>query len=264
MTIAFEKDLSHWNEYQNTLWGRLFYTIAHQNLSTHIPNKSCHILDVGCGNGRTGIEYEKQGYHVTLMDASEQMISEARKKALDAGVVDEIDFLCAEVSELQHILGNKTFDVILCHNIIAYLDDGPSAIKMICKYLKRNGILSLISMNRYSESYRQILQQHNPQAAQDMLDAKYYTSKLFDSPIKLYSAQEIINLIQAENCSVQNHYGIRCVNDYIFENDIKENPDFFARLEQLELAMRDQYPYYLLARFFHIIARKNHNSNIFS
>ena len=258
MTTAFERNLSNWNEYQNTPWGRLFYTIAHQNLSTNIPNKCCTILDVGCGNGRTGIAYAKQGHHVTLVDASERMISEARNRARKAGVDDKIDYLCAEFSELQHLLGNKTFDVILFHNIIAYLDDGPSAIKHICKYLKSNGILSLISMNRYSESYRQILQQHNPEAAQEMLDAKYYTSKLFDTPIRLYSAQEIINLLQTENCSIQNHYGIRCVNDYIFENNIKENQDFFAGLEQLELAMRDQYPYYLLARFFHIIARKVH------
>jgi len=109
MSIAFEKNLSNWNEYQNTPWGRLFYTIAHQNLSTNIPNKNCQILDVGCGNGRTGIAYAKQGHHITMVDASERIISEARNKTVKAGVDDKIDYLCAEFSELQHILGNKTF-----------------------------------------------------------------------------------------------------------------------------------------------------------
>ena len=34
-------------------------------------------------------------------------------------------------------------------------------------------------------------------------------------------------------------------------------PDFYAKLEQLEFALSDQYPYYLIARFFQLIGRKN-------
>ena len=49
---------------------------------------------------------------------------------------------------------------------------------------------------------------------------------------------------------------MRCVCDYIPGNEIKSDPAFFAYLERLEYAMSDKYPYYLLARFFQVIARK--------
>lgn len=52
-------------------------------------------------------------------------------------------------------------------------------------------------------------------------------------------------------------YGVRYVCDYIPNNDIKRDPSFFSELERLELAMSDRYPYYLLARLFQIIARKD-------
>ena len=51
-------------------------------------------------------------------------------------------------------------------------------------------------------------------------------------------------------------YGIRCVNDYIPNNDIKSALTFFAGLEKLEYAMSDRFPYYLIARFFHLVAQK--------
>ena len=51
-------------------------------------------------------------------------------------------------------------------------------------------------------------------------------------------------------------YGIRCVNDYIRDNDLKQDPTFFAQLEQLELAMSGVFPYYLFARLVQVVGQK--------
>ena len=56
--------------------------------------------------------------------------------------------------------------------------------------------------------------------------------------------------MEQAGCSVMGRYGVRCVNDYILDNNLKYDPGFFARLERLELALTDRYPYYLLGRFF--------------
>jgi hypothetical protein len=45
--------------------------------------------------------------------------------------------------------------------------------------------------------------------------------------------------------------------DYMYDNERKYDDEFYRKLEQLELALTDRYPYYLLARFFQIIARKH-------
>jgi 2-polyprenyl-3-methyl-5-hydroxy-6-metoxy-1,4-benzoquinol methylase len=44
-------------------------------------DKSCRILDIGCGTGRHSIELAKRGYPVTGIDLSDSMLSSARKTA---------------------------------------------------------------------------------------------------------------------------------------------------------------------------------------
>ena len=74
--------------------------------------------------------------------------------------------------------------------------------------------------------------------------------------MRAYAADDMRQPLEDAGCSPVGQYGVRCVCDYIPDNDIKGDPTFFAQLERLEYAMSDRYPYYLLARFFQIIARK--------
>ncbi|MCE7982081.1 MAG: hypothetical protein DYG89_12875 [Caldilinea sp. CFX5] len=55
---------------------------------------------------------------------------------------------------------------------------------------------------------------------------------------------------------LQTFYGVRSLCDYIADNDRKTDPAFFAQLEALEMAVRDKHPFKLIARFWHLIARK--------
>jgi hypothetical protein len=104
---------------------------------------------------------------------------------------------------------------------------------------------------------REALLWQDLEAAQTGLGAQTGQSRVFDISIWLRSASEIIDLLRAGRCTLVRQYGIRCVNDYIPDNDIKLDPGFYHELERLELSMSGQYPYYLLARSFQIIARKS-------
>lgn len=57
-------------------------------------------------------------------------------------------------------------------------------------------------------------------------------------------------------CILLGHFGLRCIVDYLTDNESKFDPTYFAELEKLAYAMTDQCPYYLLARMFQIIAQK--------
>lgn len=255
MSTNFDKKIDLWNEYQDTPWGRLFNDAIQENLHTYLPEHPCRLLDIGGGNGRNAVAYAKKGNWVTLLDIAEEMLLEAQRHAQKAGVDDRIEFHHADIMDIPNQF-EETFDVVFCHNVIGYLNDISAAIEMIGQCLKPKGILSLIGVNRYSESYREILQQLNPKAALKKMSARSYTSQIFETSINLYTADEIIELLQGAGFSVMGRYGVRCIIDYIPDNDIKKDPTFYAQLEQLEQAMGSQYPYYLLARYFQIVAQK--------
>ncbi|HEX6387551.1 MAG TPA: methyltransferase domain-containing protein [Anaerolineae bacterium] len=83
----------------------------------------------------------------------------------------------------------------------------------------------------------------------------------FGVNIQRYTDDELVQMLQTAGFTIVQRYGIRCVNDYIANNDLKTDPEFYQQLEALELALSDKYPFYVLARFYHLIARKDGRLN---
>ncbi len=95
-------------------------------LKAVIPPKT-RVLDVGCGYGRHAIALAKSGFEVVGIDSSEYMISEARKKASEAG--------CSPTFILQDALTmsfNNEFDaVISMFSSFGYFEDQRDNVKVL-------------------------------------------------------------------------------------------------------------------------------------
>ena len=253
---VFDSHMPAWKEWQNAPWGRLRYKIGQMNLFRHLPEGTLRVLDIGGGNGLDAIPLAALGHQLTLVDFSPEMLAEARVNAWELGVSDMMTFHQADLTTLPALFPEPVFDVILCHNLLPYVEDASAAIRTICQALQPGGLLSIICVNGYSDAYRAALQQGDLAAAVRQLEAETNYTSLFEVEVRHYTAQEMVQPLQKAGCVVIGNYGVRCICDYLPNNDLKTNPASFAQLEQLEYAMSDQYPYYLLARFFQIIARK--------
>jgi len=140
------------------------------------------------------------------------------------------------------------------HHVLQYVEDVDAALKVMFKALGKSGIISIMSINRYSEAYLQALQVSDLDAAIENLDIKSIRAVVFDTDMRVYTGDEMKQILERTGYTVHAEYGVRCICDYIPDNDIKSNPDFFAKLEKLEIEMANKYPYYLLARNFQLIA----------
>ncbi len=70
------------------------YAIADHLVLRHLP-RNCAVLDLCCGTGQLAARLVEQGYKITGIDGSEQMIEIARKKAPDA------EFLVSDAREFS-------------------------------------------------------------------------------------------------------------------------------------------------------------------
>ena len=256
MTKAFNQHSTQWQEYQEKPWGRLFYILSNKYLQPYIPNIPSKILDLGGGNGRSSIVYAEADHDIVIVDLAENLLNDAKRSADDAGIIDKVEVYNCDIRKISTLFSKPEFDVILCHNVLQYVDDIEDIIPGIVNCLNVNGIISLISMNQYSEVYREIFHELNPKAAIDNINNKEYISSTFKEPIRLFTADELFSYFQDLNLIIEDQFGIRCVNDYISDDSIKEDPIFFTELEQLEFELGKKYPYNLLARFFQLIIRK--------
>ncbi|MDQ3703657.1 MAG: methyltransferase domain-containing protein [Chloroflexota bacterium] len=255
-TEPFDAHTSAFKDYQLSAPGRLLHNISGANVQRHMERRPLRVLDVGGGNGVDAVALAKQGHLVAILDPTAELLNDARVSAEAAAVIERMEFYEAELADIPSLFPESQFDVILCHNVLQYVDDLKAALATICDALLPGGLISVICVNRYSEAYREVLQQLQPSAALEKLDTKTIFSGVFKTEVKAYAAEEAIEALRDLECVLVAQYGVRCVYDYIPDNELKNSPAFFAELERLEHELSGRFPYYLLARFFQIIARK--------
>ena len=231
-------------------WDRLRYDVWTANIEKHVSKERLRVLDAGGGDGLDTLIWARKGHEVTLLDSSPKMLEEAKKRIEAEELEAKVTFHEASLAELPSL--GSTFDLILCHNVLPYLDDVSAALEQLKSATKAGGILSVICLNQYSEPFRQAVQQMDTEAALRTLNSKTYTTAAFGVPVTLFTADEMTSLANEQGLRLAASYGVRCANDYI-PNDVKRN---YEEMLRLELALTGRHPYYLLARFFQLILKK--------
>ncbi len=238
-----------YDKVQQQPWNVLGYAVRQHNLKKHL-GENLKILDVGGGNAQEAIDLAKQGHEVHVLDMSQEMLAQAKTKLsqLDLAV-----FLHeGNLESIPQLFKANTFDVALCHNVLQYVTDIPKALAAMSFALKPQALLSVVCLNKYSECFRQATQQQNIPAALQALKTESYVTEALGLSVALLSHKDITNPAKQLALTTQAHYGIRCMNDYVMDNATKTPKNIL----DLELELCDSYPYYLLARFFHLILRK--------
>ncbi len=259
LSQPFDKAMSDWNAYQDAPWGKLRYRVANANLEKHLPKRPLTILDVGGGNGVDAIHLAKQGHAVTVVDFSAEMLVQGRQLAEANGVADKISFQQAAVGDLGNLFLEPTFDLLLCHNVLQYVENVTAVLHALNQLLHPNGLLSLIITNPHAETYAKAFRDFDMAGALAEIDKKEHYVATFDTTIQRYTDDELKGMLETAVFTLVKQYGIRSVCDFISDNDLKYKPDFYEQLEALEIALSDKYPYYLLARFYHLIAQKENS-----
>ena len=99
--------------------------------------KNLKILDVGCGAGFFSILLAKEGYQVTGIDLTPDMIKNARLLAEEEKVSCEFQVMDAENPEFP----DETFDVVISRNLTWTLPHVQHAYQEWIRVLKKGGIL---------------------------------------------------------------------------------------------------------------------------
>jgi SAM-dependent methyltransferase len=87
------------------------------------------ILDVGTGTGRAAILLARGGAIVTGVDASDEMLAVARRRALDAGV--SVTFDQADAHRLSY--ADRAFDHVVCLRVLMHTPGWREALGELCR-----------------------------------------------------------------------------------------------------------------------------------
>jgi 2-polyprenyl-6-hydroxyphenyl methylase/3-demethylubiquinone-9 3-methyltransferase len=112
------------------------------------PLKNIKILDIGCGGGLLCEPLSRLGAEVVGIDASEKNIKIAKTHASKNDL--DINYYCASPENFKTKL---KFDVILNMEIVEHVNDVNFFLKESSKFLKKNGLMFIATLNKTLKSY---------------------------------------------------------------------------------------------------------------
>ncbi|WP_225728072.1 MULTISPECIES: bifunctional 2-polyprenyl-6-hydroxyphenol methylase/3-demethylubiquinol 3-O-methyltransferase UbiG [unclassified Nocardia] len=244
-----QPDLASWHAWQESPWGRLRYALAETNLLRHLPPGPLRILDIGGGDGGDALRLAAHGHRVTIADPNGAMLSVAEKRVAAAGFTETVRCLPVAAAEIE----DGDFDVVLCHNVIQYLDDIAAGVRTALGPLRHGGVFSMIAVNRDSVPLITAVRRLDPATALTELDATRQRSEVFGAEFALLTAAELRGMLTDANAKVLAHYGIRSICDLQSDTVDKADPAYYADLLRLESAVTDRAPYRDIARLFQLV-----------
>lgn len=131
------------------------YALYHLNqprfefFDCYVPNwQGLKALDVGCGGGFTCEFMAQRGVIVSGIDQSVKCITKAQEHALISKL--QIDYQHGFAEKLPY--GDRTFDVVVCVDVLEHVADLCKTLKEIYRVLKPNGLFFFDTINRNFKS----------------------------------------------------------------------------------------------------------------
>jgi 2-polyprenyl-3-methyl-5-hydroxy-6-metoxy-1,4-benzoquinol methylase len=105
-----------------------------------LPAAPARVADLGCGSGSLSVLLAEEGYDVSGLDLSDEMLTVARAKAEGAGV----DVVFTQGDAASPDLEPGTFDAVLCRHVLWALPDPSAALARWVGLLRPGGRLVLV------------------------------------------------------------------------------------------------------------------------
>ena len=254
----FESGAEKYAAYLETPEGRLRSELAFANLQDFICTSrskgSLYALDVGCGTGATAVRLARLGMHVRLLDSSPQMLDIAKRAAQEAGVTDKVVLQNADAAQLANLFDAASFDVVLCHNVLEYIDDPIAVLRGAARALRgSSAILSVLVRNRAGEVFKAAIQAGDLTAAENNLTAEWGEESLYGRRVRLFTSDSLKAMLIAASLAVIAERGVRVLADYL-PSRISRNAEY-GRILELERKLGNRPEYAAVARYTQCFAR---------
>jgi S-adenosylmethionine-dependent methyltransferase len=241
----------------NSTEGILRQVVRHElvdrALSEHLPAPPARIVDVGGGAGQQAIPLLRKGYEGTIIDPSPEMLAEASRRLAseDEDVRRRLRLVEGPGDRAFEVLGRETFDAVLCHGVLMYLEDSKSMVHALSDLASPGGIVSVLAKNASALAVRPALEGRY----RDALSA-LKTDRDRGRLGVITRGDTVEGLSEAfadAGLKVERWYGVRVFTDHL--GDMMPDEDLPEILE-LEWEAGKREPYRSVARLIHVVGRR--------
>ena len=255
----FQSGADKYAAYLETTEGRLRCDLAFANLQDFLvlpqSGRAVRGLDLACGTGSTAVRLARLGIHMTLLDSSSAMLDIAKRAAGEAGVDGSIALNQGDAAQVANLFPAGSFDIVLCHNILEYVDEPSSVLSAAAHVLRSDstGILSVLVRNRSGDVLKAGIQAGDLRAAERNLTSVWGHESLFGGRVRLFTLNGLKIMARGASLAVAAERGVRVISDYL-PPQVSRGGEY-ERIFELERKLGIRPEFAAVARYVQIIAR---------
>jgi S-adenosylmethionine-dependent methyltransferase len=239
--------------HRRTLRGLVRYTLVGRQLEEHLPPPPARVADIGGGAGHQSIPLARNGYEVTILDPSPAMLGEAHQTLASEGVDvrRRVRLVQGEGEQGAEILGAESFDAVLCHGVLMYLEDPRPMIHELASIGRPGAMVCVLAKNASALALRPALEGRYAEALA-ALDADRDLGGL-GAVTRGDTVGGLSALFEEAGIGVVRWYGVRMFTDHLGDRDPGTELPKVLELEW-EASRRD--PYRAVARLIHLVGQR--------
>jgi S-adenosylmethionine-dependent methyltransferase len=186
------------------------------------------------------------------------MLDIAKRTPDEAEVMDRVTVVHGDAGQLTDLFGAAAFDVILCHNLLKYVDDPTLVLRGATRTLRGNSaILSIVVRNQMGEVFKAAIKAGDLTAAETNLSAAWEFESLYGGRVRFFTSGGLRAMSTSESLESIAERGVSVVADYLPPNISRTAQ--YERIFELERTLGAQPEFAANARYTHCLARRREN-----
>jgi SAM-dependent methyltransferase len=235
-----------------SLKGRVRVHVVHRQLLAHLPAPPAAVVDIGGGAGHQSLPLARLGYEVSIVDPSPAMLAKAAEalRREEPAVQHRVRLVEASGEQAPEVLAGRTFDAVLCHGVLIYVEQPEPLVAALCALAAPGGVVSIVAQNAKTFAVRPALEGRWADAPA-AFDARREVG-ILGLETRADTLEELTALLADHGVDRLAWYGVWLFTDGWTREVPPDSLDDVLAVE-LEASRRD--PYRQLSRLFHLVGR---------
>lgn len=216
--------------------------------ATETGRQALDIIDVGGGTGGLAVPFAALGHNVTVVDPSPDALAAAQRRAAEAGA--RLTAVQGEAASLDGVAGPKAADLVICHNVLEYVDSPADAMTAIAAVLRPSATVSVLAANAVAAVLHRALAGRFTEARQ-LLEGDKTTE-----PPRRFTLPSLTALIEGAGLRAGQAHGLRIFSGLVPGALLDTDAGGAEALRALEAAAAATPPLRDIAAQLHVLGHR--------
>jgi S-adenosylmethionine-dependent methyltransferase len=165
------------------------------------------VVDVGGGTGGLAVPLATSGHNVTVVDPSPDALAAAQRRA--AEVSAPLSVVQGEAASLAEMIGQASADLVICHNVLEYVDAPAAAMAGIAQVLRPTGVVSVLAANSVAAVLHHALAGRFAEARRLLADSEAGLAAEVAAGPRRFTLPELTALVEGAGLRPGEAHGLR-------------------------------------------------------